>query len=263
MQSIDMPMNIFYLLFLTILATTTCFAENPLGSLDKKVEEIVKVIKTNKVEIVDNKKIKKIEKNNVEAVKVVRVSKKKTDGSRYILNCAECHGFDGNSADPQWPNIAGLNKDYISRQLQDFKSGKRVNEEMTTIVREFPSDDELESLADYFSKQKSQNPNSASTIEKYKRVNLKLGEEIFTGKRLEYGIPACSACHGKDGLGDKAGKFPQLVGQHMDYIVKQMQMFRSKERNNDTPAQMRNIARQMDDEDIESVSAYISYMSVR
>ena len=42
-----------------------------------------------------------------------------------------------------------------------------------------------------------------------------------------------------------------------------MQMFCSKERNNDTPAQMINIARQMDDEDIESVSAYISYMSVR
>jgi len=49
----------------------------------------------------------------------------------------------------------------------------------------------------------------------------------------------------------------------MDYIVKQMQMFRSKERKNDTPAQMRNIARQMDDEDIESVAAYIAYMSVQ
>ena len=73
-------------------------------------------------------------------VKVEKVTKKKTDGVRYILNCSECHGFDGNSADPQWPNIAGLNKDYISRQLQDFKSGKRVNKEMTTIVREFPSD---------------------------------------------------------------------------------------------------------------------------
>jgi len=78
---------------------------------------------------------------------------------------------------------------------------------MTTIVREFPSNDELKSLAEYFSKQKRQNPNSSLTVEKYQRVNLKLGEEIFTSKRLEYGMPACSACHGKAGSGDKAGSF--------------------------------------------------------
>ena len=226
--------------------------------MGKDVEEIVKKIKIDK-----NSEVQKVDTKKVKAVKITEVPKKKIDGSRYILNCAECHGFEGNSIDPQWPNIAGLNKDYISRQLQDFKSGKRINEEMTRIVREFPSDDELDSLAEYFSKQKSQNPNTPTTVNKYTRVNLKLGEEIFTGKRIEYGIPACSACHGENGFGDKAGKFPQLVGQHMDYIVKQMQLFRSKERNNDTPAQMRNIASQMDDEDIESVAAYISYMSVQ
>ena len=134
---------------------------------------------------------------------------------------------------------------------------------MTTIIREFSSDEELKSLAEYFSKQKRQNPNSSLTVEKYQRVNLKLGEEIFTSKRLEYGMPLAQRVMVKLGQGDKAGKFPQLVGQHMDYIVKQMQMFRSKERKNDTPAQMRNIAHQMDDENIESVVAYIAYMSVQ
>ncbi len=186
-----------------------------------------------------------------------------TDGSRYILNCSECHGFDGNSIDPQWPSIAGLNKDYITRQLEDFKHGKRINEEMTQIVREFPSDKELKSLAVYFSEQAVVNPNTPEKIKKNELVDLKLGEEIFTGKRFEYGIPACSACHGKDGLGDKDGKFPRLAGQHMDYIIKQMELFRSKERSNDMPPQMRNIATKMDDEDIASVAAYIAYMKVK
>ena len=61
-------------------------------------------------------------------------------------------------------------------------------------------------------------------------------------------------------MGDKEGKFPRLVGQNMDYLIKQMELFRSKERNNDSPPQMRNIAQEMDDEDIASVAAYIAYM---
>lgn len=188
------------------------------------------------------------------------VADENSEGVRYILNCAECHGFDGNSSSPQWPNIAGLSKEYITRQLQDFKHGKRINEEMTQVVKEFPSDQELASLANYFSKQKMINPNVKAILKQYQLVDLKLGKEIFTGKRFEYGIPACSACHGKKGQGDEIGKFPRLAGQHMEYIVKQMKLFRSKKRSNDTPAQMRNIALQMDDEDIESVAAYIAMM---
>ncbi len=187
-------------------------------------------------------------------------SEEKIDGSRYLLNCSECHGFDGNSLSPEWPSIAGLNKKYITRQLKDFKSGKRKSEEMTLIVREFPSEKELDSLASYFSKQTMLNQNTPASIKNHEFVDLKIGEEIYTGKRFEYGIPACSACHGKDGMGDKDGKFPQLAGQHMDYIILQMEHFRSKERTNDTPAQMQNIAKVMDDEDIASVAAYIAYM---
>ncbi len=204
-----------------------------------------------------NKKIAK------KAEKVEKVGKKieaEVDGSRYILNCSECHGFDGNSPNQEWPNIAGLNEQYITRQLEDFRTGKRINEEMTQIVREFPSSKELASLAKYFSRQKMLNKNTPESIKNHEFVDLKIGEEIFTGKRIEYGIPACSACHGKDGMGDGSGKYPRLVGQNMDYIIKQMELFRSKERSNDIPPQMRNIAKQMDDEDIASVAAYIAYM---
>jgi len=59
MQSTDTPMKSCYLLFLTILATTTCFAESSSKSLDKKVEDIAKVIKTADLKedkITENKK---------------------------------------------------------------------------------------------------------------------------------------------------------------------------------------------------------------
>jgi cytochrome c553 len=208
-----------------------------------------------------NKADKNAKKSNVEKAEIAeKKPEEKIDGSRYILNCSECHGFDGNSLSQEWPSIAGLNKKYITRQLEDFKSGKRKNEEMTLIVREFPSEKELDSLATYFSNQTMVNQNTPASIKNHEFVDLKIGKEIFTGKRIEYGIPACSACHGKDGMGDKEGKYPRLVGQQMDYIILQMEHFRSKERTNDTPAQMQNIAKVMDDEDIASVAAYIAYM---
>ncbi len=211
----------------------------------------------------ESKKDKDITTDNLNVkVEIVEALKENIDGSRFILNCAECHGFDGNSVNPELPNIAGLNEKYIIRQLEDFKTGKRVNEEMMKIVREFPSDKELTSLASYFSKQEMINQNTPESIKNHEFIDLKIGEEIFTGKRIEYGIPACSACHGEDGLGDKEGVFPRLVGQQMDYIIKQMEAFRSGGRSNDAPPQMRNIAKQMDDEDIASVAAYIAYMGM-
>lgn len=84
---------------------------------------------------------------------------------------------------------AGLSKSYITRQLEDFKTGKRVNEEMTQIVREFPSNKELNSLATFFSKQKMINPNTPESIKKFELVDLKLGEEIFTGSVLNMVFP--------------------------------------------------------------------------
>ena len=41
--------------------------------------------------------------------------------------CAACHGADGNSALSVNPNLAGQGADYITRQLQHFKSGVRAN----------------------------------------------------------------------------------------------------------------------------------------
>ena len=184
-------------------------------------------------------------------------------GLKYILNCSECHGFDGNSTEEKWPSLAGLNSQYLQKQLLDFKSGHRINEEMNVVIQHIPTNKELQELADYFSSQTLVNLNTQKRIQRYSEVNLKLGEEIYRGKRMEYGIPGCESCHGKNGLGDVDGKYPRLKNQNMAYLVQQMKLFRSKDRDNDHPAMMRNIAMMMDDEDIESVAAYIALMSIQ
>ena len=177
-----------------------------------------------------------------------------------IPNCSDCHGADGNSLNSIWPNLAGLDKRYILKQLSDFKAGRRISCEMNGVMRDIPSDSAiLEELADYFSSQTLVAPKK----EKYqnnKLIDLTLGKEIYIGKRMDYGIPACSACHDKS-KGSDEGKYPRLIGQHRKYIVKQMKLFRDHKRSNDVPAMMQNITRVMDDEDIESVAAYIETLS--
>ncbi len=177
--------------------------------------------------------------------------------------CSACHGIDGNSKNAQWPSIAGLNEKYILKQLKDFKNGSRISPEMESVVKSFESDKELAAFAKYFSKQKVK-PISSPIIRsdtKNKLVDLKLGKELFSGKCIEYGIPACTACHGHQGQGgiDKKGNiYPRLINQYEEYNVKQLKLFRANKRINDSPAMMRNIALMMDDEDIESVAAYIA-----
>ncbi len=182
-------------------------------------------------------------------------------GLKHILNCSDCHGFDGNSTNPKWPNLAGMHPTYLVKQLMDFKYGHRSNHEMDDVVKNIPSDSVIEEMAEYFYAQNLLPIKSTKKMHS-SLVDLNLGKEIFDGKRIEYGIPACSACHGEDGLGGKEGKYPRLAGQHRQYIIRQMKLFRSRERKNDVPAMMQNIARVMDDEDIESVAAYIELLSV-
>ena len=45
--------------------------------------------------------------------------------------CAACHGVDGNSTDPAYPKLAGMDQEYMLRQLKAFAGGKRRDETMT------------------------------------------------------------------------------------------------------------------------------------
>lgn len=175
--------------------------------------------------------------------------------------CAGCHGIDGNSQLDYHPNIAGLSKSYILKQLNDFKRGIRINSEMEAVVNSL-SISEITLLSKYYSNQTLLTDKLTSSAKKSKLIDLNLGKAIFRGERFDYGIPACASCHGDRGEGGKSIKhgliYPKLIGQKEQYSINQLKLFREKKRSNDSPAMMRNIAAMMDDEDIESVVAYIS-----
>lgn len=67
--------------------------------------------------------------------------------------CAACHGANGISAIPMYPNLAGQKEAYLLKQLQDFKSGSRNNAVMKGMAASL-SDADMENLAAYYAQMK-------------------------------------------------------------------------------------------------------------
>lgn len=70
---------------------------------------------------------------------------------------------------------------------------------------------------------------------------------------------ACAACHGKSGI-SVSPIWPNLAGQHNDYLVNSLVAFKSGTRKNDT---MSGMAAGLSDSDIRNVAAYFSKASCK
>ena len=71
-------------------------------------------------------------------------------GAAKAIACAGCHGVDGISPSPQWPNLAGQKAVYLVKQLQDFRSGARSDPVMGIAAAPL-SDADIADLAAFFS----------------------------------------------------------------------------------------------------------------
>src|SRR5690349_8871364 len=164
--------------------------------------------------------------------------------------CAACHGPDGNSPIPTNPNLAGQHPEYLYKQLADYKAGRRKNPIMSGMVANL-SDGDMRNLAAYFSQQKAK---AGAAKDRDLAV---AGQRVYRGGDSTTGVPACSSCHAPDGVGIPI-QFPRLSGQHGEYTLAQLQLFRSGERANDPNSVMRTIAQRMSDKAMAAVAEYIS-----
>lgn len=71
-------------------------------------------------------------------------------GKAKAATCAACHGAEGISANPMWPNLAGQQDAYLVKQLKDFKSGARKDPLMSPMAIGL-SEDDMKNLAAYYS----------------------------------------------------------------------------------------------------------------
>jgi cytochrome c553 len=63
--------------------------------------------------------------------------------------CAGCHGPDGISTNPLWPNLAGQNAEYTAKQLRAYRDGTRSDLNMNSLMKPF-SDADIEALAAHY-----------------------------------------------------------------------------------------------------------------
>ena len=163
-------------------------------------------------------------------------------------SCFLCHGAEGESASEVFPRLAGQNAEYIAKQLENFKSGKRKSSAMAPMVAELSPDD-MAALGRFYG---SRPPHKEAPKD---APLAAVGQYIYSQGNRFSGVPACASCHGPDGAGSNA--LPRLAGQHAAYLDNQLKQFNKRERNNDN-AVMHTVVEKMTPLEMAAVSEYLS-----
>lgn len=74
------------------------------------------------------------------------------ENAAFKHHCVTCHGWEGKSNDARYPNLAGQNAAYLVSRLKYFRAeeepGNQMNAQAVLL-----SDEEIDIIAEYFSKQ--------------------------------------------------------------------------------------------------------------
>jgi cytochrome c553 len=156
--------------------------------------------------------------------------------------CSGCHGEKGVPIDKTIPNIWGQRREYILKELLDFKTGHRKNDTMAAIVDSLTKTD-MEALATYFSEQQWPNLGQAAAP-----------ADVQTKALDIIGQLNCRGCHQEHFQGDYVR--PRLRGQQGEYLLKTMTDFHTGERANF--AAMEALMKSLNDDELKPVATYLS-----
>jgi cytochrome c len=84
------------------------------------------------------------------------------------------------------------------------------------------------------------------------------GSAIAQDGAALYAAKACVACHGVDGNQTINDSTPKIAGQNKGYLIQQIKDIKSGARNNGLSIQMKGIVGSLSDEDIATISEYLS-----
>jgi cytochrome c553 len=162
--------------------------------------------------------------------------------------CVACHGEQGVSVAPEYPNLAGQSGAAIYKQLSDYRTGSRTNQLMTDIAKAL-DEATLADVAAYYAAQPKRNP-SPSTLAESPPPIVRLVELGDPSRNL----PPCAACH-RPGSGGPI-ETPILAEQGKEYIALQLKMFAAGDRRNDVYGRMRIIAAKLTPAEIDGLATY-------
>lgn len=174
--------------------------------------------------------------------------------------CAACHGANGNSVNPEWPNLAAQHKQYIAEQLAAFKAGVRLNPIMMGQAAAL-SEQDMADLAAYFNSLTLTGGEADAAL-------VARGQTIYRAGDAAKGIPSCMGCHGPAGRGNGPALYPALRAQHSVYVYNQLKGYAGGTRYGapvaGAPVQvpagaaiMNEIAGKLSDDDMKALAAYV------
>jgi cytochrome c553 len=171
--------------------------------------------------------------------------------ARVVQNCGTCHGTNGRSISPTFPNLAAQTAPYIKAQLQAFKDQTRADPDAQAYMWGMAaqlSEAQISELADYFSKQPAPVPGKSGGGP----AAIARGKQVFEEGVPARQIPPCASCHGAHGEGMVT--IPRLAGQHAPYLLKQILVIQNALRN--APV-MHGVAKDLSRDQIEAVAVYL------
>jgi len=166
-----------------------------------------------------------------------------------VQTCGTCHGVNGRSISPTFPNLAAQSAPYIELQLKAFKDQSRADPDAQAYMWGMASqlnDSLIGELAIYFSSQPPAPGKSGNSAQ------IAQGKKLFEEGVPAQQIPPCASCHGAHGEG--MSTFPRLAGQHAPYLLKQLLVIQSVLR---TAPVMHGVVKNLTKDQMQAVVEYL------
>jgi cytochrome c553 len=166
-------------------------------------------------------------------------------------SCGRCHERNGQGRGTSaFPNLAGQQPEYLEAAMLAYSSGDRHSGIMEPIAAAL-SRESMRELARYYRRMVPARP---TPIVPENTASRKRGSTIAQAGVPSERIPICAECHGS-GDNPRNANYPTLAGQHADYLVLQLELFKKRQRGGSpyahlmhevadrlTPQQMRDVA---------------------
>lgn len=167
--------------------------------------------------------------------------------------CSSCHGPRGESISSAFPRLAAQQAAYVDTQLKAFRDRTRADPMAQGYMWGMASqldDAAIKSLAAYYAAQKPVRGQVADA------KLAQAGKAIYESGVAGANAQPCGTCHGRNGEGN--GVYPRLAGQHAEYLVKQLVVFKDALRTDSNAAIMHDISSAMSFEQMQAVSSYLA-----
>lgn len=162
-------------------------------------------------------------------------------GKAISYTCLGCHGIDGyRNAYPNYsvPKLTGQHPEYLIAALQEYKGDQRSHATMHSQASTL-SDQDMADIAAYFS----------GTV-------LQAAPVPANAPPAPAAVAVCAACHGATGI-SVVPNYPNLAGQHPDYLRREIAEYKNGGRKN---AIMSAMSATIKDADVDALAEYFSRM---